>query len=117
MSKKYLQILVALVLTFFLLVLADFVPFWMPMMGEMVALAIVVVMLLVWVGFVMQEQAQDERELLLKMRAGRIAYLSGLVVMIAGLVFQSLNNHIDPWLAVSLAVMVLSKLCARLYFE
>jgi len=117
MNKKYLQITVALVLAFFLMALADFIPFWMPMMGEMVALAIVVVLLLIWVGFVMQEDAQDEREVLLKMKAGRVAYLSGLGVMIVGLVLQSLGNHVDPWLAVALAIMVLSKLFARLYFE
>lgn len=117
MNKKYVQILVALVLAFFLAALADFIPFWMPMMGQMAALSIVVVLLLVWVGLVMQENAQDEREILLKMKAGRVAYLSGLVVLTIGLVEQAFSNHIDPWIAVALAVMVLSKLFTRLYSE
>lgn len=117
MNNKSLQILVALVLAFFLMVLADFVPFWMPMMGEMLALVIVVVLLLVWVGFVMQEQAQDEREILLKMKAGRVAYLSGLGVLTLGLVVEAFSHNIDPWITIGLAVMVLSKLFSRLYNE
>ncbi len=117
MNKKSLQVIVASVLAFFLMVLADFVPFWMPMMGEMIALSIVVVLLLVWVGFVMQEEARDEREIVLKMKAGRAAYLSGLGVLTLGLIVQAFAHNIDPWLTVALAVMVLSKLFSRLYNE
>lgn len=117
MNKKYLHIIVALVLAFFLLVLADLVPFWMPMMGELMALLLVVVLLIVWAGFVLKEVAHDEREVLLKMKAGRVAYLSGLGVLTLGLVVQGIGEVIDPWIAIALAVMVISKLLTRLYLE
>lgn len=117
MNKQYLHIGVGLVLTFFLLTLADLVPFWMPMMGEMIALLIVVILLLMWAGFVLQEQAQDEREVLLKMKSGRVAYLSGLGVLLVALVVQGFAHAIDPWIAISLAVMVLAKLLTRVYLE
>ena len=117
MNKKYLHIIVAGVLAFFLLALADLVPFWMPMMGEMTALLLVVILLLVWAGFVLQENAHDEREVLLKMKAGRVAYLSGLGVLMLALVVQGMNHTIDPWIAVALAVMVVTKLFTRLYEE
>ena len=71
MNKNYLHIIVAAVLAFFLLARADLVPFWMPMIGEMIALLIVVILMLVWAGFVMQETAHDEREVLLKMKSRR----------------------------------------------
>lgn len=117
MNKKYLHILVAGVLAFFLLTLADLVPFWMPMMGEMMVLLLVVILLLVWAGFVMQETAHDEREVLLKMKSGRVAYLSGLGVLMLALVMQGIQHAIDPWIAVTLAVMVITKLVTRLYEE
>lgn len=117
MNKTHLHIIVGSVLVFFLVTLADLVPFWMPMMGEMVALLLVSVLMLVWVGFVMQEQAQDEREVLLKMHSGRVAYLSGLGVLMVALVVQGLSHSIDPWIAGALAVMVAAKLLTRLYLE
>ena len=117
MNKKYLQIGVAAVLAFFLLALADLIPFWMPMMGEMIALLIVVVLLLVWAGFVMQETAYDEREVLLKMKSGRIAYLSGLGILMLALVVQGVHDAIDPWIAIALAIMVLAKLVTRIFEE
>ncbi len=117
MNKNYLHSGVAIVLAFFLLTLADLVPFWMPMMGEMTALLLVVILLLVWAGFVMQETAHDEREVLLKMKSGRVAYLSGLGVLMVALVVQGFAHAIDPWIAVALAVMVVAKLFTRLYEE
>lgn len=117
MNKNYLHIIVAAVLAFFLLTLADLVPFWMPMMGEMTALLLVVILLLVWAGFVMQETAHDEREVVLKMKSGRVAYLSGLGVLMLALIVQGFAHAIDPWIAIALAVMVVSKLVSRLYLE
>jgi hypothetical protein len=117
MNKKYLHIGVAAVLAFFLLTLADLVPFWMPMMGEMTALLIVVILLLVWAGFVLQETAHDEREVLLKMKSGRVAYLLGLGVLMLALIVQGFAHAIDPWIAVALAVMVIAKLATRLHEE
>ncbi|HMO77579.1 MAG TPA: hypothetical protein PKA42_00285 [Candidatus Paceibacterota bacterium] len=117
MNKTYLPVVVAILLAFFLLVLADLVPFWMPMMGEMMALLLVVVLLIIWVGFVLQEVTHDEREVLLKMKSGRVAYLSGLGVLTLGLVVQGFSEAIDPWIAIALATMVISKLLTRLYLE
>jgi hypothetical protein len=117
MNKNYLHITVAGVLAFFLLALADLIPFWMPMMGEMIALLVVSILMLLWVGFVMKEVAHDEREVLLKMKSGRIAYLSGLGVLMLALIVQGFHHAIDPWIAIALAVMVLAKLFARLYEE
>lgn len=117
MNKTYLHIGVALVLAFFLLTLADLVPFWMPMMGEMTVLLVVVVLMLAWAGFIMRERTEDEREVVLKMKAGRVAYLSGLGVLLLALIAQGFSHAIDPWIAIALAVMVLAKLFTRLYFE
>ena len=117
MNKNYLHFIVGLVLAFFLLTLADLVPFWMPMMGEMIALLIVSLLMLTWVGFIMKEVAHDEREVALKMKSGRVAYLSGLGVLMLALIVQGFAHAIDPWIAISLAVMVIAKLFTRSYLE
>ena len=117
MNKSYIHIAIGSLLIFLLVVLADLVPFWMPMMGEMVALLIVTVLMLVWVGFVMQEKAHDEREVILKMKSGRMAYLSGLAVLLIALIVQGFAHDIDPWIAGALAVMVAAKLFSRIYLE
>jgi len=113
MNKNYLHIAVAVALSFFLMVCSDLVPFWMPMMTEMTALVIASFLLLVWAGFVLQETAHDEREVLLKMKAGRVAYLSGLGVLMVALIVQGFHHAIDPWISIALSVMVLAKLLTR----
>ncbi len=112
-----LQISIAGILVFLLLTLADLVPFWMPTMGTMVALTLVSVLLLLWAGFVLFEKNGDERELVHRMNAGRVAYLSGLGFLTVALVVQGFAHDIDPWVACALGVMVVSKLVARTYAE
>ncbi len=117
MNNKVTQVVVALILAFFLLALADLLPFWMPNMNEMLVLLLATLLILVWAGFVMYERATDEREVMLRMHAGRVAYLSGIVVLATGLVVQGFAHAVDPWIPVTLGVMVLSKLGARLYLD
>jgi|JI10StandDraft_1071094.scaffolds.fasta_scaffold253479_2 hypothetical protein len=117
MHKSFLFTTLALVITFFLLALADFIPFWMPMMGEMVALVMVTVLLLIWAGLIVSETANDEREVNIKSQSGRVAYVAGMLVLMLALVLQGLAHAIDPWIPVVLAVMVSTKLLARLYLD
>ncbi len=117
MTNHLLQIVLALLISFFLFVLADLVPFWMPMMGEMVALVFGTVLLLAWAGFILAERAADEREVQLKVQSGRAAYLAGLGVLTVALVVQGLAHAIDPWIPLALATMVVVKLGSRLYLE
>jgi hypothetical protein len=117
MKNNILQIAVALVIIFFLLALGDFLPFWMPNMDEMLALLVVTLLMLIWSGFVMYEKAVDEREVMLRMHAGRVAYLSGIGVLLTALIVQGFAHAIDPWIMLTLAVMVVSKLAARLYLD
>ncbi len=107
----------ALLISFFALALADLIPFWMPMMGEMIALLFVTVLLLVWMGFILFEHASDEREAVLKYQSGRMAYLAGLAILLIALVTQGFAHSIDPWIPVTLAVMVVVKQLSRIYLE
>ena len=117
MNTRITQTVVAILISFFLLALADLIPFWMPMMGEMIALLIVTILLLVWISFVVTEKAVDEREVQLKTQSGRVAYLAGIAVLMMGLIVQGFAHTIDPWIPTALMVMVLAKFFTRLYLE
>ncbi len=117
MNKKIVQSIVAGVVIFFLMVLADLVPFWMPMMGEMLVLLLVTVCLLAWVGFVLAERAVDEREVFLAMKSSKVAYVAGVLVLGLALMVEGMAGAIDPWIPISLAFMVGSKVLTRLYWE
>ncbi len=80
-------------------------------------LVLIAVLMTLWIGFVMQEQTNDERELLHNVRAGRIAYLSGILVLTIALIIQGFMNHIDPWITLALSVMIVSKITIRFYLD
>ncbi len=105
------------VLVFLLILLSDVFMLWMPGMMSMFVLLIVSVLLCVWVGFILREDATDEREVLHRMYAGRVAYLLGIGVLTLALLVQGLAHTIDPWIAIALLAMVSGKTVARLYLE
>ena len=117
MTNKFFHLGIALILVILLVLLSDPFMIWMPAGIHLMVLLVVSVAMCFWVGLIVQERSHDERETLHKMLAGRVAYLSGVVVLTVALVFQGLNHGIDPWIILALVVMVVSKLTSRLYSE
>ena len=117
MISKFFHIGTAVVLIGLLVLLSDPFMLWMPAKAQMMTLLGAAVLVCVWAGFIMYERTDDEREVLHKMHAGRIAYLSGIAILSLALIFQGLAHAIDPWISAALGVMVISKLLARLYSE
>ncbi len=111
------NIISALFLVALLLCVTDPFMVFMPAPMQMLALVCAAALACVWAGFVMLEETHDERELLHKLHAGRIAYLSGIAVLTVALVVQGIAHDIDPFIPLALGTMVLSKLGTRLYFE
>jgi hypothetical protein len=72
-------------------------PFWMPM--GLIGLCV----------FVWRETPRDEREYVAVAQAGRSAYLVGGVLLTIGVTVQTLQHHVDIWLVLGLAGMVLAK--------
>lgn len=117
MTGKFLHITVSAILVGLLLLLTDPFMVWMPMGMQMTVLVCAFVLVCFWAGLVLFERADDEREALHKMNAGRIAYLSGIVVLTIGLVVQGFSHKIDIWILLALAAMILSKLFSRFYSD
>jgi hypothetical protein len=91
--------------------------FWMPDMLLMAMLTFTLVTFSAFATFVLRESVGDEREVLHRMLAGRVAFLTGSFLLTVGIVVQALNHSVDYWLVVALVGMVLSKLMARIYSD
>lgn len=112
-----LSFLIVGLMAILLFTLTDPFMYWMPDATQMIALTIATALVCIWAGFVIREGSGDEREVLHRMYAGRAAYLSGIAILTIALFIQGLQHAIDPWIPVTLGVMVLAKLFARLYTE
>lgn len=117
MKNNILHSFLAVLLVVLLVLLTDPFMFFMPSMMAMTVLFIAVVIVGVWTGFIVREEARDEREAVNRMHSGRVAYLSGLAVLTLALIVQGFQHHVDPWVAAALGVMVVSKMIARFYLD
>lgn len=75
----------------------------------------IIIAFLAFGAFILREKSSDERESVHVLTAGRISYLVGVGVIIAGIVVQALGHEIDPWLVYALCAMVFAKLATRIY--
>lgn len=82
---------------------------------QMLVLLLASLLLALIVAFVITEKAQDERDHLHRMEAGRAGYSAGLIVLIIALVVQGLAHHIDLWISATIAVMLLTKFGTRVF--
>jgi len=102
----------------FILLLVTFLdPFMvlMPSSGVYIAIALLVVLFVVFAGLAWREQPQDERDELHRMIAGRIGYLLGTGVLVLGVLIESLQGHVDSWLVFGLGAMVAGKLAGLMW--
>ncbi len=92
-------------------------PYWMPM-GLVVVCIAVLAMLVFGLGvFIWRESPRDEREYQLAAQTGRLAYLTGAAVLTVGVAVQTLQHHLDVWLVIGLACMVLAKVICHISNE
>ncbi len=118
MKNNLLYIITPIVLIALLMLLTDPFMYWMPSMNTTLTLLGVTIIMLAFAGFVIKEEAGDERETMHRMNAGRIAYLLGLGSLTVGLLVEGISHgEINPWISLALGIMVTSKLAARWYFE
>jgi len=114
---KTLERIVAIILIILLILIGNPFMFWMPSMVLTTILTVIAALVFVWAGFVLSESAHDEREHSHRTNAGHAAYLGAAAMLTIALVYQGITHHIDLWIPATLAVMVLSKLFARIYAD
>ena len=78
--------------------------------------SVLLIVTAVFAGFVANEKVQDEREEKNRATAGRVGYLSGLLFLVIGIFVQTFTHQaVDPWLTITLVVMVIGKVFSRVY--
>ncbi len=113
--RRFFEYLVTFALVALLVLLSNPFMFWMPSTLLMVVLTGVTALVFVWVGFVLTENARDEREEINRTISGRTAYLVAAGMLTIALIYQGLTHTIDLWIPATLAVMILAKLGTREY--
>ncbi len=116
-NNIFTQTTVALLLIVLLLFILNPFHFWMPPMLATMILVAVLVLFAFYASFVLSERAFDEREAVHRLQAGRSAYLLGSVVLMAGIIIQAFQHHLDGWLIGALVVMLVSKIVTRAYTD
>ncbi len=91
--------------------------FWMPDMMVMVMLVMALVFFGIFASFILREKTVDERDDVHKTLAGRNAFLAGSAVLMMGIVVQGYSHTVEPWLVITLIVMIMVKIATRLWSD
>lgn len=110
-----IEVLVAFLLVALLILFLSPIDLLMPMTTGSMSILLIAVLFLIFSALVFREKSRDERENILRMNAGRISFLTGSVIAIVGILYQSVSHNIDPWLVYTVIGMILAKTASRLY--
>jgi hypothetical protein len=111
------QASVAGVLLILLLCILNPFNFWMPDMMHITVLVLTLLAFGMFAGFVLRENVEDERDGVHRMLAGRTAFLSGTAILVVGIISEAFAGTVDKWLILTLVVMVIAKIGARIYSD
>ncbi|MEX0652082.1 MAG: hypothetical protein WD509_01750 [Candidatus Paceibacterota bacterium] len=109
------EIILAGILIFLVVVLLNPFDVFMNYMFVMTLAGFLIAVTAFFTGVIWRESEGDEREVLHQMLAGRIAFIVGTVVLVVGIVVQSITQSVDIWLVIALVSMVLIKIIGRVY--
>jgi hypothetical protein len=113
-TKKELVISILLILA--ILAYVNPFKFYMLSMSGMVILGILVILVGLFAGIIIHEKVVDEREITHRNTAGRFGYTVGIIMLMSAILVQAFTlTTVDPWLSITLLVMVLAKIGARMY--
>ncbi len=74
-----------------------------------------VVLFIIFAGFLWKETPGDERDQMHKFIASRFAYFSVIAALITGIIVQSFRGEIDPWLIIGICIALLAKILGLIY--
>lgn len=116
MTKQFIaELIITTILLILLMLVLNPMNLWMPAEAAMMLTAFILVTFLLFAAFIWNEHSHDERENLHKLMAGRIGFLAGCGILVAGIIVQELHHALDPWLVFALGVMVIVKIVSSIY--
>ena len=113
-TNKFLsEMVTSVVLVVILIVFLNPSSLLMPKSMELMLIVFLVVMFFIFAALFWKESSADERENFHRQHAGRLSYLFGTSILVLGIIVQSINHNIDPWLVYTLIAMILVKIISR----
>jgi len=116
-SNYLLEIFIPIILISLLVLLFDPFMVLMPSSVQMLILVLVLIVFTFFSLFIWKEKSTDEREIMHRNIASRFAYLASATVLTIGVLIQSLNHTLDPWLLFALIIMILAKIIGLIYSQ
>ncbi len=116
-TKKFTDGLVLVLLAAALMFLVNPFDWWMPSQMEMLLVAVFASVFVFFSAIFWREKAVDERDEVHLFFAGRVAFFVGTAITTLGIIIQSLDHNLDPWLPSILIGMVFAKYAGRFYAE
>lgn len=117
MKNNLSEIFTTLLLILIAVLLLNPFDFWMPDMMVVGMLVLTLVLFGIFASFILREKTVDERDAEHETLAGRNAFLAGSALLILGIVVEGYTHTVDPWLVVSLVVMIVAKIATRIWSD
>lgn len=109
------EIIISFALIGLLVFFINPLDFLMPQPLHLFMVPFLVVLFIIFAGFLWKETSGDEREQLHKFIASRFAYFAVITTLILGVVFQSFKGEVDPFLIIGICMALLAKILGLIY--
>ncbi len=109
------EVIISVILIAFIISFLDPFQLIMPHSMHPLMAPLLVILFVVFAGLLWKETPGDEREELHKFIASRLAYFAGIATLVAGIVIQSFQKAVDPWLIIAICIMLLAKILGLIY--
>lgn len=109
------EIIISISFLIILMLFLNPLGLWMPTTLTYMMLVGLIVVFAIFVSFLWKERAYDEREELHRRISARVGYITGMSVLMLGIIVESIISHSDPWLIIVLGAMVFGKIAGQLY--
>ncbi|HUQ84762.1 MAG TPA: hypothetical protein VM077_00415 [Candidatus Limnocylindrales bacterium] len=116
MNNKFIgEIIISFLLIGLLVFFINPLDLFMPQMLHPFMVPFLILLFVIFAGFLWKEKPGDEREQLHKFIASRFAYFAGVFVLITGIILQSAKEAVDPFLIIAVSIMLLAKTIGLVY--
>lgn len=109
------EAIISVVLIALLLFFLNPLELMMPKSMHAIMVPLLLVLFIAFTGVLWKETSGDERDNLHKFIASRFAYFAAVATLIIGIVMESFQKAIDPWLIITICVVLLAKIAGLIY--
>src|SRR5258708_2508728 len=116
MKNKFIgEIVISIILIGLLVFFINPLDLLMPQQMHPLMVPILIILFVIFAGLLWRETPGDERKQFHKFIASRFAYFAGVSTLIIGVIFQSFDHVIDPWLIIAICITLLAKIVGLIY--